>query len=69
MASSLSVGILSHVCGTALFAYTLYHHLQIQAPNHRVYGGKFKFLTFLNVVSLKLFLTGLLVSCGAKTQL
>ncbi|XP_068706823.1 androgen-induced gene 1 protein-like [Montipora foliosa] len=50
MASSLSVGILSHVCGTALFAYTLYHHLQIQAPSHRVYGGKFKFLTFLNVL-------------------
>lgn len=54
MASSSSLGILllSHICGTVLFAYTLYHHLQVKAPNHRVYGGKFKFLTFLNVVSL-----------------
>ncbi|XP_074607801.1 androgen-induced gene 1 protein-like [Acropora palmata] len=52
MASSLSLAILllSHICGTVLFAYTLYHHLQIKAPNHRVYGGKFKFLTFLNVL-------------------
>ena len=54
MASSSSLGILLlyHICGTVLFAYTLYHHLQVKAPNHRVYGGKFKFLTFLNVVSL-----------------
>ncbi|XP_067046203.1 androgen-induced gene 1 protein-like isoform X2 [Acropora muricata] len=52
MASSSSSGILllSHICGTVLFAYTLYHHLQVKAPNHRVYGGKFKFLTFLNVI-------------------
>ncbi|XP_074608010.1 androgen-induced gene 1 protein-like isoform X1 [Acropora palmata] len=53
MASSSSFGILliSHICGTMLFTYTLYQHLQIKAPvNRRYYGGKFKFLTFLNVL-------------------
>ena len=64
MASSSSFGILliSHICGTMLFTYTLYHHLQIKDPvNRPYYGGKFKFLTFLNVVSLNRILLGLLI--------
>ena len=55
MASSSPIRILliSHICGTVLFTYTLYYHLLIKVPINRPnYGGKFKFLSFLNVVSL-----------------
>ncbi|XP_044184457.1 androgen-induced gene 1 protein-like isoform X3 [Acropora millepora] len=63
MASSSSFGILliSHICGTMLFTYTLYHHLQIKDPVSPYYGGKFKFLTFLNVlIQLVYFTTAIL---------
>ena len=52
MASSAAggkLGIVFHVCGGILFAYTFYEDDKL-VTNHAGYGGRWKFLTVLNLV-------------------
>ncbi|XP_078382152.1 androgen-induced gene 1 protein-like isoform X1 [Oculina patagonica] len=52
MASSVAggkLGIIIHICGGVLFAYTWYEDDKL-VSTHRGYGGRWKFLTVLNLM-------------------
>lgn len=52
MASSIAggkLGIIIHVCGGILFAYTFYEDSKLVSIRGG-YGGKWKFLTVINLV-------------------
>lgn len=46
------LGFTFHIFGAALFTFTFYQDLKLDSPTRATYGGRWKFLTVLNVVSL-----------------
>ena len=58
MASSMigrpKMGLLFHSFAAGLYAVTFYHELMLNLPNRATYGGRWKFLTILNLVRLVL---------------
>ena len=58
MASSMigrpKMGLLFHSFAAGLYAFTFYHELMLNLPNRATYGGRWKFLTILNLVRLVL---------------
>ena len=48
------MGLLFHSFAAGLYAFTFYHELMLNLPNRATYGGRWKFLTILNLVRLVL---------------
>ena len=44
------MGLLFHSFAAGLYAFTFYHELTLNLPNRATYGGRWKFLTILNLV-------------------
>ena len=54
MASSMigkpKMGLLFHSFAAGLYAFAFYHDSMLNLPNRATYGGKWKFLTIVNLV-------------------